>query len=188
MRSSAADGGAAGARHVEAGHHLESGGEDLLVNQSPSAFWSVPATDLLRQLGATPQGLASTEARERLTRFGANLLAPKRRTDELALLLGQFESPLILILLLAAGLSFFLHDAVDASIILAIVLASGLLGFWQERGAAHALEKLLAIVRTNAVYQPPTRVRIPLPIARLTTMTTRATARCLATSGSGATP
>jgi P-type Mg2+ transporter len=121
------------------------------VNQSPSAFWGVPTTDLLRQLGATPRGLASAEARERLTRFGANLLAPKRRTDELALLLGQFESPLILILLLAAGLSFFLHDPVDASIILAIVLASGLLGFWQERGAAHALEKLLAVVRTNAV-------------------------------------
>jgi len=121
------------------------------MNQSLSAFWSVPATELLRQLEATSQGLPSTEARERLTRFGANLLTPKRRTDALALLLAQFKSPLILILLLASGLSFFLHDAVDASIILAIVVASGLLGFWQERGAAHALERLLAIVRTHAV-------------------------------------
>ena len=66
-------------------------------------------------------------------------------------MLAQFKSPLILILFFAAGLSFFLHDPVDASIILAIVLASGLLGFWQERGAAHALEKLLAIVQTKAV-------------------------------------
>jgi Mg2+-importing ATPase len=121
------------------------------MNQRPPAFWSVPATDLLRQLGATPQGLTSTEARQRLTRFGANLLTPPRRRDELALLLAQFKSPLILILLFAAGLSFFLRDPVDASIILAIVLASSLLGFWQERGAAHALEKLLAIVQTNAV-------------------------------------
>ena len=55
------------------------------MNRPPPAFWSVPATDLLRQLGATPQGLTSTEARQRLTRFGANLLTPKRRTDELAL-------------------------------------------------------------------------------------------------------
>src|SRR5512136_1004871 len=121
------------------------------MNQPPPAFWSVPASDLLQQLAATPQGLTSTEARQRLTRFGANLLTPKKRTDELALLLAQFSSPLILILLLAAGLSFFLHDPVDASIILALVLASGLLGFWQERGAAHALEKLLAVVRTNAM-------------------------------------
>ena len=121
------------------------------MNQRPPAFWSVPATDLLAQLGATPRGLTSAEARQRLTRLGANRLTPRRRTDELALVLAQFKSPLILILLFAGGLSFFLHDPVDASIILAIVLASGLLGFWQERGAAHALEKLLAIVQTKAV-------------------------------------
>src|SRR5574340_599212 len=121
------------------------------MSQHPPAFWSLAATDQLEQLAATPQGLTSTEARQRLTRFGANLLTPRRRTDELALLLAQFKSPLILILLLAAGLSFFLHDPIDAAIILAIVLASSLLGFWQERGAAHALEKLLAIVQTNAV-------------------------------------
>ena len=121
------------------------------MNQQAPAFWSVPATELLEQLRATPKGLTSAEARERLARFGANRLTPKKRTDDLTLLLHQFKSPLILILFSAAGLSFFLHDPVDASIILAIVLASGLLGFWQERGAAHALEKLLAIVRTNAV-------------------------------------
>ncbi len=121
------------------------------MNQRPPAFWSVPATDLLEQLGATPRGLTTAEARQRLTRLGANRLTPKRRTDELTLVLAQFKSPLILILFFAAGLSFFLHDPVDASIILAIVLASGLLGFWQERGAAHALEKLLAIVQTKAV-------------------------------------
>jgi Mg2+-importing ATPase len=121
------------------------------MNQRPPAFWGVPAADLLQQLGATPQGLTSAEARQRLARFGANLLTPRRRRDELALLAAQFKSPLILILLFAAGLSFFLRDPADASIILAIVLTSALLGFWQERGAAHALEKLLAIVQTNAV-------------------------------------
>ncbi len=121
------------------------------MNQHPPGFWSVPATHLLEQLGATSRGLTSVEARQRLTRLGSSLLTPKRRTNELALVLAQFKSPLILILCVAAGLSFSLHDPVDASIILAIVLASGLLGFWQERGAAHALEKLLAIVRTNAV-------------------------------------
>ena len=121
------------------------------MNQRPPAFWSVPAPDLLKQLGATPRGLTSAEARQRLTRLGADRLTRTRRTDELALVLAQFRSPLILILFIAAGLSFFLHDPVDASIILAIVLASGLLGFWQERGAAHALEKLLAIVQTKAV-------------------------------------
>jgi P-type Mg2+ transporter len=118
--------------------------------RTPS-FWSLPDAELLGQLEATAQGLPSTEAVARLARFGANLLKPKKRTNELLLLLGQFKSPIILILLLAGGLSFFLHDPVDAVIILVIVVVSGLLGFWQERGAAHAVEKLLAIVQTTVV-------------------------------------
>jgi Mg2+-importing ATPase len=51
--------------------------------------------------------------------------------------------------LFAAILSVFLGETTDAFIILTIVLASGLLGFWQERGAADAIEKLLAVVQTK---------------------------------------
>jgi P-type Mg2+ transporter len=111
------------------------------------AFWSIPPAELLRQLQTTPQGLAKNEARQRLNRYGANLLRPKKRSNTFTLLLSQFKSPLILILIFAVGLSFFLHDPVNAGIILTIVLASGLLGFWQERGAANAIEKLLSIVQ-----------------------------------------
>jgi len=78
--------------------------------------------------------------------YGANLLKPPKRSDTLSLLLAQFKSPIILTLVFAAGLSFFLQDPIDAVIILFIVLISGLLGFWQERGAVDAVNKLLAIV------------------------------------------
>lgn len=114
------------------------------------AFWSIPAAELLQQLQTTPQGLTNDEARQRFIRYGANLLKPKKRSNTLTLLLSQFKSPLILILIFAVGLSFFLHDPVNAGIILAIVLVSGLLGFWQERGAANAIEKLLSIVQIKA--------------------------------------
>ena len=114
------------------------------------AFWSVPTANLLGQLGTTPEGLASHEARRRLARLGPNVLKPSKQSGEVLLLLGQFKSPLILILLFAAGLSFFLHDSANASIILVIVLASGVLGFWQERGAAHAVDKLLEVVQNKA--------------------------------------
>jgi len=50
-------------------------------------------------------------------------------------LLSQFKSPIILILIAAAILSGFLEDIIDTVLILGIVLISGLLGFWQERGA-----------------------------------------------------
>jgi Mg2+-importing ATPase len=105
---------------------------------------------MLKQLQTAENGLAGEEARERLRRFGSNLLRPPKRSDTFALLLGQFKSPIILILLFATGLSFFLHDPVDAFIIVTIVLVSGLLGFWQERGAKNAVEKLLAIVQIKA--------------------------------------
>jgi Mg2+-importing ATPase len=120
------------------------------MNQHTPAFWSTPADELLEQLQTTSQGLTSDEARVRLTRFGSNLLKPKKRSDALTLLLAQFKSPIILILLFAAGLSFFLGGPADAPIILTIVFISGLLGFWQERSAANAVEKLLAIVQIKA--------------------------------------
>ena len=121
------------------------------MNQPPPAYWSLPAAELIAQLQTTPLGITSDEARQRLTRFGSNVLTPRKRSDSFALLLSQFKSPITLILLFAAGLSFFLHEHVDVLIILAIVFISGLLGFWQERGAANAIEKLLAIVQIKAM-------------------------------------
>jgi Mg2+-importing ATPase len=94
--------------------------------------------------------LTNDEARERLLQYGSNLLKPKKKSDALTLLLTQFKSPIILILIFAAGLSLFLRDHPDAIIILTIVLVSGFLGFWQEKGAADAVEKLLAMVQVKA--------------------------------------
>ena len=118
--------------------------------QRSSAFWSLPASSLLEAVQTDRQGLTSIEARQRLQRYGHNLLRAKKTTGALTLLLAQFKSPLIVILILAAFLSFFLHEPVDATIIIGIVLLSGLLGFWQEKRAADAVEKLLAIVRIGA--------------------------------------
>lgn len=115
-----------------------------------SAFWSASASEVLQHLQTTLDGLSGDEAQQRRAEAGANLLKPHRRSSTLAILLAQVTSPIILILLVAAGLSFFLSDPVDAIIILAIIFASAFLGFWQERGAAHAVEKLLAMVRVNA--------------------------------------
>src|SRR5512136_3174985 len=117
------------------------------MNHNQTPFWSVPSLELLQQFQTTPQGLMSDEIQQRLLRYGSNLLKPRKKSDALTLLLAQFKSPIILILIIAAGLSFFLRDPVDATIILVIVLVSGFLGFWQERGATNAVEKLYAIVQ-----------------------------------------
>ena len=100
--------------------------------------------------------MTGDEAEKRLTKYGSNLLTPKKRSDSPTLLLAQFKSPLIIILIFAGGLSFYLDVSrvilpTNAIIIVTIILISSLLGFWQERGAANAVQKLLAIVQTKAI-------------------------------------
>lgn len=105
-------------------------------------------------------GLTSAEARRRLTEFGENRIGHERRVGlhqnfggqagTLALFVAQFKSPIILILVGAAIVSLFLQDRTDAALILTIVLASGVLGFWQEYSATNAVAKLRALVETRA--------------------------------------
>lgn len=126
-------------------------------------FWSVSTTESLGKFQTTITGLTSDEAKKRLTDFGANRLKPQRRSNAFTLLIGQFKSPIILILLFATILSLFLHNIVDASIILAIVVISGILGFWQEHSASNAVEKLLAMVQiTAAVLRDGNEKEIPI--------------------------
>ena len=126
-------------------------------------FWSISTTESLGKFQTTVTGLTSDEAKKRLTDFGANRLKPQRRSNAFTLLIGQFKSPIILILLFATILSLFLHNIVDASIILAIVVISGILGFWQEHSASNAVEKLLAMVQiTAAVFRDGNEKEIPV--------------------------
>ncbi len=119
-----------------------------VADKKPVLFWSVPAADLLGCLKSTPAGLTTEEAGRRLAASAGRQTRKPHPT--LLLLLSQFKSPIILILISSACLSLFLRDTVDALIILAIVLVSGLLGFWQERGAAGAVQKLLLLVQIKA--------------------------------------
>ena len=120
------------------------------MNQFSRAFWTISVTEMLQKLETGREGLTSDEAQKRFVLYGPNLLKPKKRSDAFTLLISQFKSPIILILLVATALSFFLHDRVDAFIILRIVIVSGFLGFWQEHSASNAVEKLLSIVQIKA--------------------------------------
>jgi Mg2+-importing ATPase len=122
-------------------------------HQDLSAFWSVPVEELLKRLDSNAEGLDDEEAQRRLRQHGANLLQPRKKAYPALLLLAQFKSPIILLLIFAASLSLFLRQAADATIILAIIFISGLLGFWQERSAADAVAKLLAMVKIKASVQ-----------------------------------
>ncbi len=125
-------------------------GNGSLRAAGDSPVWSIPPEEVLRRLGSTSQGLAGASASEKLSRFGPNALSTQREPSQWRLLAKQFLSPIVLILIAATVLSGVLGDYTDATIILVIILLSGLLGFWQERGASRAMRALLAVVAVRA--------------------------------------
>ncbi len=127
------------------------------------AYWRLGPEEALAALGSSRRGLSTDEAVRRLERFGPNQLEPPRRAGALGLLLRQFASPIVLLLIFATVISLVLGDVTDAAIILAIVLGSALLGFFQERGASRAVQALLQMVQVEAEVRRDGGVRsIPL--------------------------
>src|SRR3990167_6183561 len=101
-------------------------------------YWSRDVAELSAALGSGSQGLSSKAAAARLRLVGRNSVEDVRRLSTLRLLLRQFESPLVLILIFGAAVSLTLREWADAGIILTIVLGSTLLGFYQEYRASAA--------------------------------------------------
>ncbi len=106
------------------------------------AYWATPPEELLHALVATPAGLGQADATERLARYGVNAIRAHEQATAPGILLKQFKSPLVLILIFAAVLSITLGEWTDAAIILAVVLGSAVLGFVQEFRASKAIESL----------------------------------------------
>ena len=105
-------------------------------------YWSADQGALMNALGSGPVGLGADEATRILATVGPNSVEEAARLSALRLLLRQFESPLVLILAFAAAISLVLQQWVDAGIILAIVVGSSLLSFFQEYRASNAVEEL----------------------------------------------
>ena len=127
-----------------------------------NSFCHLSKTEAFSLLACTEQGLTKAEARERLKKYGANRIRAKAGTSTLLLFFSQFKSPVTLLLIIAALLSATLGDVTDTVIIMIIVLISGLLGFWQERGAANAVSALLKMVRLHCnVYRDGIKTAIP---------------------------
>ena len=95
-------------------------------------------------------GLSQAEAARRLAEYGPNELQAAHRISPWALLLEQFKNVLIMILLVAVGLSVFLGDGVEAMVIAVIVLFAVLLGFVQEYRAERAIEALRQMAAPTA--------------------------------------
>jgi Ca2+-transporting ATPase len=116
----------------------------------PPAWHTLTAVEACELLGSTPRGLASSEAQRRRAAVGPNELQASEPPSAWALLGAQFRNVLIVILLIATGLSAILGHPVEAVAITVIVAFAVLLGFAQEYRAERAIEALRTIAAPSA--------------------------------------
>ena len=112
--------------------------------------YTISREDLLKELSVSPErGLSTQEAQERLAKYGENKLTEKKKKTNLQRFLDQFKDAMIIILLVAAAVSFgvacFGHDPMEffePALILLIVVLNAVLGMMQESKAEKALDAL----------------------------------------------
>lgn len=129
------------------------------------AFWARDRAAVIADLGATEGGLSDEQAAVSLQ--AQRLIMRERHPHGFApwsrLLIAQFSSPIILILVVATIISIIAGDVLDGVIILVIILASGLLGYWQEFRANADVAALLKTVEvTVPVLRSGREVAVPV--------------------------
>ncbi|RJR32194.1 HAD family hydrolase [Candidatus Parcubacteria bacterium] len=101
-------------------------------------------------LHTSNNGLSEKEAQKRLKKTGLNELAKKPPLTKLNILISQFKSPLVYILILAAIISLFLRHYTDLAVILIAVTINTFVGFFQENKANNSINQLRQLVRQYA--------------------------------------
>ena len=97
---------------------------------------------VVEKLDSSLKGLDDRQAAERLQQYGPNQLEERRLRSPWSVLAGQFTEVMVIVLLVAAVISFFVGEGTDAIMIMVIVVLNAVLGFTQEYRAERAMEKL----------------------------------------------
>ena len=117
-------------------------------------MWDIKTREqIYEQLDTAPSGLSSEEAARRIEQYGPNELEDRGLRSPLKVLLGQFTEIMVVVLLVAAVISFFIGETTDAIMILIIVVLNAILGFTQEYRAERAMAAL------RELSTPTVRVR-----------------------------
>ncbi len=113
--------------------------------------WKLDEKKLYVELGSTQDGLSDKAAAVIRKQIGRNELVERDKRKTFSLLLSQFKSPLIYLLVLASLIAFYLGDTIEASIILFIIALNAGIGFFQEYKSEKSLERLKKFVSFKAI-------------------------------------
>ncbi len=134
---------------------------------------SLPLAEVEKKLGSSPDGLTDAEAKKRLTQYGPNEIEEKK-TNELLKFLGYFWGPIPWMIEAAVVLSAVARHWPDFGIILVLLVANAVVGFWEEHQAGNAIAALKAtlaikarVIRDGKWINPPARELVPGDVIRV---------------------
>jgi H+-transporting ATPase len=134
---------------------------------------SLPMQEVQNKLGFSPDGLTQSEAQKRLTLYGPNEIGEKKSNSFLKFL-SYFWGPIPWMIEVAVILSGVVGHWPDFFIILLLLVANGVVGFWEEREAGNAIAALKAKLAINARAKrdgkwitPPARELVPGDVIRM---------------------
>ena len=110
---------------------------------------TLPLVEVKKKLGSSPDGLTQTEAQKRLTQYGPNEIAEKK-ANEILKFLSYFWGPIPWMIEAAVILSAAARHWPDFGIILLLLLANAMVGFWEEHQAGNAIAALKATLAIKA--------------------------------------
>nr|MBP7529530.1 HAD-IC family P-type ATPase [Syntrophorhabdaceae bacterium] len=113
-------------------------------------WYQLDAKAVFAEHGTRPGGLAASEVEERLHRYGPNSLPEEEALSRLAVLIHQFKSPLIYILIVAAVVTAILREYIDTGVIVAVVILNAVVGYFQEYKAESSVRALKGMVVAKA--------------------------------------
>jgi magnesium-transporting ATPase (P-type) len=118
----------------------------------PGPPWhALEVGDVAARLGTDPDvGLSATDADQRLERHGPNALEAERSTPAWRVVLAQFTSPLIAILLVAAVVTVAIGEHVDAAVIAVVLVLNAAIGATQERKADRSVRALMQLAEPRS--------------------------------------
>lgn len=137
---------------------------DLNNNQD---YWGLSQENLLTKLKTADSGISETQAKSRQKEFGLNIIR-KRKLNIIAILIRQFASnPLLIILTTATIISYLLGQHISSYYIFAMILLSVILGLWNEYSAEKTIDSLLKKISPTALVIRDNQKK-EIPISHLT--------------------
>ena len=148
---------------------LENDKKKKLRTRGELGYWALSPQEVLEQFGVEKEhGLFAEEVRERQKNYGPNKISDRQKRSAWMIFIGQFKSLIVVLLAIAAGLSFIFSDFLEGIAIVVVIGINTVIGFFTEMKAVKSMEALkrmgsvcTRVRRDNEVMEIPAEDIVP---------------------------